>query len=98
MQIIMYLGSILSAIKKSIMALKPENKYHPGKPSLFKTKINDKNIIALPASGCNNIKSTGKRMIPKPINWCLTFFKLICGKLKYLASNKATPVLTNSEG
>ena len=75
--IIIYNGLINRAKKNKTIAVIPEIKYQLGKPSLYKTKIKDKNIIALPASGCIRISKTGRPMIPKAISWCFVRFKFI---------------------
>ena len=92
------MGFIIKAKRNVAMAIAPVHKYQLGNPSLYKTKTSDKNIIALPASGCINIKIIGKPIIAKAMYWKFFLAKFTCASLKYLDINKATAVLTNSEG
>jgi len=48
---IRYMGLIIKAKRNVAIAIAPVHKYQAGKPSLYKTKIKAKNIIALPVSG-----------------------------------------------
>lgn len=44
-------GFTINANRNVAIAIAPVHKYHDGNPSLYNTKIKDKNIMALPASG-----------------------------------------------
>ena len=60
-------GFISKASIKVIIDIAPVHRYQEGSPSLYSTKISDKKIIALPASGCTRIKNTGKPIIANAI-------------------------------
>ena len=61
------MGLMISAKRKVAMEMAPVHKYQPGNPSLNKTKIKDKKIMALPVSGCNKINKTGSPIIANAI-------------------------------
>ena len=60
------MGCMTKDKKNNAMAMIPEKKYQLGNPSLFKTKIKDTKIMALPASGCIKISKTGIAIMASP--------------------------------
>jgi hypothetical protein len=64
---IKYIGCITKDKKNKAIAIIPAKKYQLGNPSLFNTNIKETNIMALPASGCINIRRIGSPTIANPM-------------------------------